>query len=77
MPANGHQPEARFANTFGIGYNRSEFVIDAGQAFDNRDHYYLRIICSPTSAQELCRLLTESLEHYRGKFGPIPDQEDS
>jgi len=76
MPPDAH-PEARFTNTFGIGYNHDEFVIDAGQAFDNRDHYYVRIICSPTSAQELCRVLTESLDHYRAQYGPIRDQEDS
>lgn len=71
-----HIPEARFANTFRIGYNPDEFVLDAGQSFEGEDRFYLRIICSPFCARELCRLLNESLREYRAQYGPIREQEE-
>jgi hypothetical protein len=69
--------EARYANTFRTGYNRDEFIIDAGQSVDNAEHFYLRIVSSPCYALELSRLLTESLERYREAYGPIAGPEEA
>lgn len=77
MPVNQDDaPEARYANTFRTAYNRNEFIIDAGQSFEDQEHYYLRIISSPFYALELARLLTESLERYRKLYGPVAGPED-
>lgn len=69
--------EARYANSFRIAYNRYEFIIDAGQSVEDKEYFYLRIISSPCYAQELSRLLAESLEGYRGLYGPVAGPEES
>lgn len=69
--------EARYANSFRTAYNRDEFIIDAGQSFDNKEHFFLRIISSPCYALELSRLLTESLERYREAYGPVTGPEEA
>lgn len=65
--------EGRYANSFDIGHNAFEFIIDCGQAYpDSADIYcHTRIITSPVYAEALMNLLSEAICDYRNKYGEI------
>jgi hypothetical protein len=67
-----HDPlEARYANSFKVGHNASEFLLDFGQCFEatNEDQFHSRIIVSPDHFRDLCELLGEALAQYERAFG--------
>jgi hypothetical protein len=66
--------EGRYANTFQVGHNAFEFVLDFGQAnLPDTPRYHTRIITGPVSAKVLFAVLRESIERYEEAFGKIPD----
>jgi hypothetical protein len=67
--------EGRYANSFQIGHNAFEFVLDFGQASppDSTPHYHTRIITGPVYAKALFAVMRESIERYEEAFGTIPD----
>ncbi len=67
--------EGRYANSFQVGHNAFEFVVDFGQANlpDTPSRYHTRIITGPVSAKVLFAVLRESIERYEEAFGKIPD----
>jgi hypothetical protein len=77
--AEGHQASSRcqragqYANSFKVGHNAFEFVIEFGQrhAGAGREHTHTRIITGPEYAKALAALLTRSLGRYEKTFGLI------
>lgn len=67
------EAEGRYANYFQVGHNMLEFILDFGQSFsDGRaEYFHTRIITSPSYAQELLRVLQDSIRQYESVFGPI------
>lgn len=68
--------EARYANSFRVGYNAFEILLDFGQVSSetSRPKLQNRIITNPTLASALFGMLEESLKRYRSEFGPIPEE---
>jgi hypothetical protein len=63
--------EGRYSNTFRIGYNAYEFVLDFGQIHPpGRERMHTRIVTSPSSAKDLSELLQDSLGEHEQKYGP-------
>lgn len=77
--AEGHRAPSRcqqagqYANSFKVGHNAFEFVIEFGQrhAGAGREHMHTRIITGPEYAKALAVLLTRSLGRYEKAFGMI------
>lgn len=69
----GTQVEGRYANSFHVGHNAAEFVVDFGQYFpaDAGEQMHTRIITNPAYAKALLAVLAESIEAYERAFGPI------
>ena len=68
--------EARYANSFRVGYNAFEVLLDFGQVSSKTDRPRLqsRIITNPALANALLDMLQESLKQYLSEFGPIPEE---
>jgi hypothetical protein len=71
----GGEIEGRYANSFRVGHNAFEFLLDFGQSFPEgaTERIHTRIVLSPAYALELLKLLRESVEEYEGAFGAIPE----
>lgn len=69
-------PEARFANVFRVGFNASEFVVDAGQQYGDKDQarIHTRVVTGPWYAVQLRAVLDESIREYERRFGPIEER---
>jgi hypothetical protein len=69
----GTQVEGRYANSFHVGHNAAEFVVDFGQYFpaDAAEQMHTRIITNPAYAKALLGVLAESIAAYELAFGPI------
>lgn len=69
--------EALYANSFRVGFNAFEVVIDFGQLTEEgRALLQSRIITNPRFAAELLRTLEESLRHHASAFGPIQEERE-
>ena len=70
--------EGRYANSFQVGHNAFEFVLDFGQASppDSSPRYHTRIITGPAYAKALLAVMRESIQQYEEAFGTIPDGAD-
>jgi hypothetical protein len=70
------ETEARYANSFRVGYNAFEILLDFGQVSSktSRPKLQSRIITNPALAKALSGMLEESLKQYRTEFGPIPEE---
>jgi hypothetical protein len=66
--------EGRYANSFQIGHNAFEFLLDFGQVSPDCEEarFHTRIITSPAYAKAFSETLRESIERYERTFGPIP-----
>ena len=66
--------EGIYSNIASIMFNRSEFYIDFGRLVPGKQEVkvHARIITSPTHAKELARVLSQNIQQYEEKFGPIP-----
>ncbi|MFO0795340.1 MAG: DUF3467 domain-containing protein [Candidatus Brocadiaceae bacterium] len=71
----GEKLEGRYANTFKVGQNAFEFVIDFGQSYVECDNgiFHTRIVSSPYYANILLKILQDSIESYEQTFGSIPE----
>jgi hypothetical protein len=69
--------EGRYSNYAEIGHNASEFVFDFGQVWldGTPAGVYVRIITSPDTAEQLYKLLNDSLSQYRSAYGAIARDE--
>ena len=66
----GSELEGRYANSFEVGFNAYEFVIDFAQQYEpasGRKH--TRIITSPALARGLTDLLEDSLRKFEAMYG--------
>lgn len=70
----GEKLEGRYANTFKVGQNAFEFVIDFGQSYvdGEKEYFHTRIVTSPYYANILLKTLKDSIETYEQTFGTIP-----
>lgn len=68
--------EGRYANSFAVGYNGCEFVIDCGQSYSENEppEFYTRIVTGPVYAKALLKLLTDSIATYESTYGSISDE---
>lgn len=71
----GGELEGRYANSFKVGQNAFEFVIDFGQSYveSEKEIFHTRIVSSPFYANILLKVLQESIERYEQAFGIIPE----
>ena len=67
------QVEAEYANSFRVGYNAFEILLDFGKVSGEtgRAQIQCRIITTPALAQVLLNTLEESLKDYESGFGEI------
>jgi hypothetical protein len=65
----GAELEGRYSNSFRVGFNAYEFVIDFGQQYDDGpSRTHTRIVTSAGSARGLCELLATSLREHDAKY---------
>jgi hypothetical protein len=74
----GKELEGRYANSFKVGQNAFEFVIDFGQSYveSEKETFHTRIVSSPFYANILLKMLQESIERYEQTFGSIPEGDE-
>jgi hypothetical protein len=67
------QVEAQYANSFRVGYNAFEILLDFGKLSGEggKAKIQSRIITTPALAQALLTTLQESLQEYQSGFGEI------
>lgn len=70
--------EARYANSFRVGYNAYEILIEFGQAYEDESNtrMHTRIVTSPNYAKELLKTLMASINSYEAQFGTISDDKE-
>jgi hypothetical protein len=66
----------RYANWLEVGFNRDEFVLDFGQAFD-KDHpdVHTGIVTTPRLARNFLDTLRRSIDDYGRQFPDALDLE--
>jgi len=66
--------EGIYSNIASIMFNRSEFYVDFGRLVPGKQEVkvHARIITSPAHAKDLARVLSQNIQQYEEKFGPIP-----
>lgn len=71
----GEELEGRYANSFKVGQNAFEFVIDFGQSYveGKREIFHTRIVSSPFYANVLLKILRDSIKRYEQTFGSISE----
>lgn len=67
--------EGRYANTFKIGYNAVEFLIDFGQYQPDKEEeiFFFRVVTSPKYAKHLSNILKHVIDGYENKYNQIED----
>ncbi len=70
--------EGRYANSFKVGQNAFEFIIDFGQSHveGKREIFHTRIVSSPFYANIQLKTLQESIRRYEKVFGTIPEGDE-
>jgi hypothetical protein len=68
-PSARHEEEGRYANSFQIGHNAFEFLIEFGQHQAGESAFHTRIYVSPQHARILANLLTATLKQHERIFG--------
>jgi len=74
----GEPLEGRYANYFELGFTAFEVLLDFGQ-FDSESGDTLRhtrIITNPSSARVLLKMLSEIIDEFETKIGPVEAPED-
>jgi hypothetical protein len=68
-----HDQEGRYANSFNVGFNALEFVIEFAQLYEESTEpiVHTRIITSPHYAKGLVDLLGVAIADYNAKYGAI------
>lgn len=70
-----HEQEGRYSNSFKVGFNSFEFILDFGQAYEESvvAPHHTRLVTGPAYAKALAQLLLESVASYEHTYGPIPE----
>ena len=70
--------EGRYANSFKVGHNAFEFVLEFSQFYPQGGEVQLhtRIITSPVYAKALLKTLQESIERYEETFGAVQKEDE-
>ncbi|MCC7212653.1 MAG: DUF3467 domain-containing protein [Candidatus Brocadia sp.] len=70
--------EGHYANSFKVGQNAFEFIIDFGQSYveGKREIFHTRIVSSPFYANIQLKTLQESIRRYEKVFGTIPEGDE-
>lgn len=70
--------QGRYANSFRVGFNALEFMIDFAQSSTNHQvaEVHTRIIMNPAYGRVLLRLLATSIEQFEQAHGPIASEQD-
>jgi Protein of unknown function (DUF3467) len=65
-PSPGVRIEARYANSFEVGFNDVEFIVTFGQQYGSGDPLvHTRIVMSPSYVQDFLDLVAKTLAEYR------------
>ena len=66
--------EGIYSNIASIMFNRSEFYLDFGRLVPGKKEVkvHARIICPAAHARDLARALSQNIQQYEERFGPIP-----
>jgi hypothetical protein len=66
-------PDGRYSNSFKVGCNAFEFLLDFGQSYVDSadDSPHTRIVMTPAYARALSELIVQSLRHYESHYGEI------
>ena len=63
--------EARYANSFEVGFNDVEFILSFGQQYGSGEPLvHTRIVLSPTYVQDFLDLVSRTLAEYRAAHHP-------
>lgn len=70
--------EAQYANSFRVGYNAFEILLDFGKLSGEgkKAKLHSRIITTPALAEAFFETLKQSLDDYRTGYGAIPKETD-
>ena len=65
--------EGRSSNHFELAFTASEFLLDFGQSYDEKQEslIHTRIILSPLAAKTFLAMLHDLVDQYEQKLGPI------
>lgn len=65
--------EGRSSNHFELAFTESEFLLDFGQSYDEKQEgmIHTRIILTPLAAKTLLTMLHELVDQYEQKVAPI------
>ena len=65
--------EGRSSNHFELAFTESEFLLDFGQSYDEKQEglIHTRIILNPLAAKTLLAMLHDLVDQYETKVGPI------
>jgi hypothetical protein len=65
--------ESRYANTFQVGHNAFEFLLQFGQCDPDtgEENLHTRVVTSPQYAKVLLHLLADAMQQYERANGPI------
>ena len=65
--------EGRSSNHFELAFTESEFLLDFGQSYDEKQEslIHTRVIVTPLAAKTLLAMLGELVDQYEQKVGPI------
>ena len=67
----GARLEARYANSFEVGFNDVEFILTFGQQYESGDPLvHTRIVMSPTYVQDFLDLVSRTFAEYRAAHEP-------
>ncbi|MCU1244421.1 MAG: hypothetical protein JWN02_331 [Acidobacteria bacterium] len=70
-----HEQEGRYSNSFKVGFNAFEFILDFGQAYEGDEPgvHHTRLITGPAYAKAISSVLLDSLAAYEQTYGTIPE----
>lgn len=65
--------EGKYANSFRVGHNAFEFLIEFGQEYQNSQEEvcHTRIITSPSYIKQMHDTLVKAIEEYERSYGTI------
>ena len=74
--------KGRYSNLLRVTHTREEFILDFINAVPPQAIVTARLVTSPGHLKRIVRALTENLERYEKKFGPLteaaePSRDDS
>ena len=65
--------KGRYSNLLRVTHTREEFILDFINAVPPQAIVTARLVTSPGHLKRIVRALTENLERYEKKFGPLTE----